>query len=107
AGRRRHYVQSCRRKRASRAADDAFALTSRVRGNDRASDAPGAPEELTMANKVYPDAAAALAGLLHDGMMVMAGGFGLCGIPEKLIAAIREAGVKEPTVVSNTAAIDG
>ena len=39
-----------------------------------------------MANKVYPDAAAALAGLLHDGMTIMAGGFGLCGIPEKLIA---------------------
>ena len=43
-------------------------------------------------NKVYPDAAAALAGLLRDGMTIMAGGFGLCGIPEKLIAAIREFG---------------
>src|SRR5438045_7331869 len=60
-----------------------------------------------MANKIYPDAAAALAGLLHDGMMIMAGGFGLCGIPEKLIAAIREAGVKDLTVVSNHAGIDG
>src|SRR5437016_10651646 len=60
-----------------------------------------------MANKIYPDAAAALAGLLHDGMMIMAGGFGLCGIPEKLIAAIREAGVKDLTVVSNNAGIDG
>src|ERR1051325_4839640 len=47
-----------------------------------------------MANKIYPDAAAALDGLLHDGMMIMAGGFGLCGIPEKLIAAIPEAGGK-------------
>ena len=60
-----------------------------------------------MANKIYPDAVAALAGLLHDGMMIMAGGFGLCGIPEKLIAAIRESGVKDLTVVSNNAGIDG
>src|SRR6476620_3101011 len=60
-----------------------------------------------MANKIYPDAAAALDGSLHDGMMIMAGGFGLCGIPEKLIAAIRESGVKGLTVVSNNAGIDG
>ena len=60
-----------------------------------------------MANKIYPDAAAALEGLLDDGMMIMAGGFGLCGIPEKLIAAIRESGVKDLTVVSNNAGIDG
>src|SRR5206468_3979932 len=46
-------------------------------------------------NKVYPDAAAALDGLLHDGMLIMAGGFGLCGIPEKLILAIRNSGGKE------------
>jgi 3-oxoacid CoA-transferase subunit A len=57
--------------------------------------------------KVYPDARAALAGLLKDGMMIMAGGFGLCGIPESLIQAIREAGVKNLTVVSNNAGIDG
>ena len=57
--------------------------------------------------KVYPDAQAALAGLLKDGMMIMAGGFGLCGIPETLIRAIREAGVKNLTVVSNNAGIDG
>jgi 3-oxoacid CoA-transferase subunit A len=60
-----------------------------------------------MANKVYPDAEAALVGLLHDGMMVMAGGFGLCGIPEKLILALRDSGVKRLTVVSNNAGIDG
>jgi 3-oxoacid CoA-transferase subunit A len=60
-----------------------------------------------MANKVYPDAAAALDGLLRDGMTIMAGGFGLCGIPEKLILAIRDAGVKDLTVVSNNAGIDG
>jgi 3-oxoacid CoA-transferase subunit A len=58
-------------------------------------------------NKVYPDAQAALAGLLRDGMLVMAGGFGLCGIPEALILAIRESGVKNLTVVSNNAGIDG
>src|SRR5213082_2301425 len=60
-----------------------------------------------MANKIYPDAAAALAGLLHDGMMIMAGGFGLCGIPEKLILALRDSGVKGLTCVSNNAGIDG
>jgi 3-oxoacid CoA-transferase subunit A len=60
-----------------------------------------------MASKVYPDAATALAGLLHDGMMIMAGGFGLCGIPEKLILAVRDAGIKGLTVVSNNAGIDG
>ncbi|MGH7093818.1 MAG: CoA transferase subunit A [Stellaceae bacterium] len=58
-------------------------------------------------DKVYPDAETALSGLLHDGMTVMSGGFGLCGIPEKLIAAIRTAGVKGLTVVSNNAGIDG
>jgi 3-oxoacid CoA-transferase subunit A len=57
--------------------------------------------------KVYPDAKAALAGLLKDGMLIMAGGFGLCGIPETLIQAIRESGVKNLTVVSNNAGVDG
>jgi 3-oxoacid CoA-transferase subunit A len=57
--------------------------------------------------KVYPDAKAALAGLLKDGMMIMAGGFGLCGIPETLIEAIRESGVKNLTIVSNNAGVDG
>src|SRR5215212_8672368 len=60
-----------------------------------------------MANKVYPDAAAALEGLLHDGMMIMAGGFGLCGIPEKLILALRDSGIKGLTVISNNAGIGG
>jgi 3-oxoacid CoA-transferase subunit A len=58
-------------------------------------------------NKVYPDAKSALAGLLKDGMMIMAGGFGLCGIPEALILAIRESGVKHLTIVSNNAGVDG
>ena len=57
-------------------------------------------------NKVYPDARAALAGLLRDGMTIHSGGFGLCGIPSVLIAAIREAGVKDLTVVSNNAGVD-
>src|ERR1700680_4585726 len=57
--------------------------------------------------KVYPDARSALEGLLRDGMMIMAGGFGLCGIPEALIKAIRDSGVRNLTVVSNNAGIDG
>ena len=58
-------------------------------------------------NKVYADARSALAGLLKDGMTIMAGGFGLCGIPETLILAIRDAGVKNLTVVSNNCGVDG
>ncbi len=59
-----------------------------------------------MANKIYPDAAAALEGLLHDGMTIAAGGFGLCGIPERLIDALVASGVKDLTVASNNAGID-
>ena len=50
--------------------------------------------------KVYPNAAAALDGLLFDGMLIASGGFGLCGIPELLIAAIRDAGTKDLTIAS-------
>ena len=57
--------------------------------------------------KVYADARSALAGLLRDGMTIMAGGFGLCGIPEALILAIRDSGVKNLTVVSNNCGVDG
>ncbi len=56
--------------------------------------------------KIYPDAAAALDGLLFDGMHICAGGFGLCGIPERLIDAIRDSGVKDLTIASNNAGID-
>jgi 3-oxoacid CoA-transferase subunit A len=56
--------------------------------------------------KIYPDAAAALEGLLFDGMTICAGGFGLCGIPERLIDAIQASGVKGLTVASNNAGID-
>ncbi len=58
-------------------------------------------------NKVYADQKSALAGLLKDGMMIMAGGFGLSGIPETLILAIRDSGVKNLTVVSNNCGVDG
>ncbi|MGB6228918.1 MAG: CoA transferase subunit A [Litorimonas sp.] len=60
-----------------------------------------------MKNKVYDNAAAALDGVLFDGMTIAAGGFGLCGIPELSIAAIRDAGTQELTVYSNNAGVDG
>jgi 3-oxoacid CoA-transferase subunit A len=58
-------------------------------------------------NKVYASAAQALAGVLRDGMTIMAGGFGLCGIPETLIEAVRKSGARELTFVSNNAGVDG
>ncbi|MGR3723240.1 CoA transferase subunit A [Abyssibius alkaniclasticus] len=57
--------------------------------------------------KIYPNAAAALEGVVFDGMTIAAGGFGLCGIPELLIAALRDTGTKELTVASNNAGVDG
>ena len=60
-----------------------------------------------MPEKIYPDAATALAGVVFDGMSVLSGGFGLCGIPEKLIAALRDTGVKRLTCISNNAGVDG
>ena len=57
-------------------------------------------------NKLFPDAAAALDGILHDGMTIAAGGFGLCGIPERLLDAVRDSGVKDLTFASNNAGID-
>ena len=56
--------------------------------------------------KLYPDAAAALDGVLHDGMLIAAGGFGLCGLPERLLEAIQASGVKNLTFASNNAGID-
>ncbi|MFZ6758519.1 CoA transferase subunit A [Undibacterium sp. Ji50W] len=58
-------------------------------------------------DKVYPDAASALAGVIKDGQTIAVGGFGLCGIPEALIAALRDSGVKELTAISNNAGVDG
>ena len=59
-----------------------------------------------MADKVYPDAKTALDGLTFDGMTVMAGGFGLCGIPENLILALRDSNAQNLTVISNNAGVD-
>ena len=59
-----------------------------------------------MANKIYTNAMECLEGLLFDGMTVMVGGFGLCGIPENLIAAVKDSAVKDSTVISNTAGTD-
>lgn len=58
-------------------------------------------------NKTFPDATAALDGQLFDGMTIMAGGFGLCGIPENAIDAILESGVKDLTIISNNCGVDG
>src|SRR5215472_5574066 len=58
-------------------------------------------------NKLYPNAAAALDGLVQDGQTIAVGGFGLCGIPEALIAALRDSGKKGLTVISNNAGVDG
>jgi 3-oxoacid CoA-transferase subunit A len=57
--------------------------------------------------KVFPDAKTALAGIVKDGMTLMSGGFGLCGIPESLIEAVRDSGAKNLTVISNNAGVDG
>src|SRR3954467_14712471 len=58
-------------------------------------------------NKIYPDARSALAGVVQDGQTIAVGGFGLCGIPEALIAALRDSGVKNLTAISNNAGVDG
>ena len=57
--------------------------------------------------KIYPSAAAALAGVVHSGQLFAVGGFGLCGIPEALIDALRDSGAKDLTVISNNAGVDG
>jgi len=61
----------------------------------------------TVANKIFPDATAALKDILKDGMTIMSGGFGLCGIPSTLIEAIKDSGAKDLTIISNNAGIDG
>jgi 3-oxoacid CoA-transferase subunit A len=61
----------------------------------------------TSSSKVYPDAASALRGVIRDGITLMCGGFGLCGIPERLIDALHDSGVRNLTVVSNNAGVDG
>jgi len=58
-------------------------------------------------NKIFPSAAVALQGIVHDGQLLAVGGFGLCGIPEALIEALRDSGVRNLTVISNNAGVDG
>ena len=60
-----------------------------------------------MSNKVYSSSVAALDGLLHDGMSLMVGGFGLCGVPQSLVQALRDSGVTGLTCISNNAGVDG
>jgi 3-oxoacid CoA-transferase subunit A len=62
---------------------------------------------MTSSSKVYPDAASALHGVVKDGMTLCCGGFGLCGVPDKLIGALHDSGVRDLTVVSNNAGTDG
>jgi len=57
-------------------------------------------------NKIYPDAASSLEGLLRDGLLIASGGFGICGIPERLLDAVQASGVKDLTFASNNAGID-
>lgn len=61
----------------------------------------------SMSRKIYPSSAAALAGLLQDDMTLMVGGFGLCGVPQSLVLALRDSGVKRLTCISNNAGVDG
>jgi 3-oxoacid CoA-transferase subunit A len=63
-------------------------------------------EQNIMAQKLYPDAAAALDGVLRDGLLIACGGFGLCGVPERLLDAVRASGVRDLTFASNNAGID-
>ena len=58
-------------------------------------------------NKIFPSAAVALQGIVHDGQLLAVGGFGLCGIPEALIQALRDSGARDLTVISNNAGVDG
>src|SRR6185312_15641684 len=71
-----------------------------------ANDAASWPECIMSRSKIYDSAKAALDGVVFDNMTVMSGGFGLCGIPENLIAALRDSGVKGLTVISNNAGVD-
>jgi 3-oxoacid CoA-transferase subunit A len=80
-------------------------MTHAPRGGPRYSRAASFMD-LPMSRKIFPDAKAALDGVLFDGMTIMSGGFGLCGIPEMLIAALVASGVKGLTVISNNAGVD-
>src|SRR5271155_1129638 len=71
------------------------------------SERGGGEMNITSSSKVYPDAASALRGVIKDGTTLMCGGFGLCGIPERLIDAVHDSGVRNLTVVSNNCGVDG
>jgi 3-oxoacid CoA-transferase subunit A len=73
----------------------------------RREDRQGLPRKERSMNKVYASAAEALAGVVRDGQTIAVGGFGLCGIPEALIAALRDSGAKQLTCISNNAGVDG
>src|SRR5664279_3543580 len=97
---------------ACRAAASIGALS--MRADSRQRGAAGGPPLIIVAfvwrrsmDKVFPSAAAALAGVVHDGQLLAVGGFGLCGIPEALIEALRDSRVKNLTVISNNAGVDG
>jgi len=70
------------------------------------NDLGGEEAAIQAMNKVFPSSASALEGLLFDGMTIMSGGFGLCGIPENLILALRDSGVRDITVISNNCGVD-
>src|SRR5271167_4721237 len=63
--------------------------------------------DISSSSKVFPDAPSALRGVIKDGITLMCGGFGLCGVPERLITAVHDSGVRGLTVVSNNAGVDG
>jgi 3-oxoacid CoA-transferase subunit A len=65
------------------------------------------PSKESPVNKIFPSAAEALKGVVADGQLLAVGGFGLCGIPEALIEALRDSGVKNLTAISNNAGVDG
>jgi 3-oxoacid CoA-transferase subunit A len=77
-----------------------------ILGSARADNLVGSTQGAAM-NKIFPSAAAALAGVVRDGQLMAVGGFGLCGIPEALIEALRDSRVKNLTVISNNAGVDG
>src|SRR5207253_1535255 len=79
----------------------------RVLGTRRAPSRPDSTLWRRCMKKVFPSAAAALTGIVRDGQLLAVGGFGLCGIPEALIAALRDTGVRNLTVISNNAGVDG
>src|SRR6185437_10162293 len=92
--------------RRSRGRAQASPTASRRARTPATHESPRQPRKANAMNKVYPNARAALDGLLHDGITIAAGGFGLCGIPENLIAALVDSDIKGLTIVGNNAGVD-